>query len=668
MLPQIRTSRISSSSGVAKLPLLTHRSSTLENRPKVGIASNPLPKPPPHQPVKRRPRNLKSAAIEIKKRQLLAEKRHSSTLTLELNGSREIEPVQQHGQFSLASSPLTPASKRAVGVAKSESSRGILPNQEASDEKHEKNESTKQQQPPPPPPQTSTATTQNRKTPEQMLDEILRQEKFSFRRERVQRLANRVGDGIQDENPSYQSASGVDEDQNNCLSVEKAVESGKCTNSSAVDQNTHNRSSITSLTWKGFESGPWPEGTKIPVERISDTASQREIEAKFFYKPSKKWVRLPISLSEVRVPGRSILPLKKLPQDPLAKFINEQTTFSMGFWSKIRQDSACTADDASLIHQAALFRLCEAFTENMGRDYLKAMARESVQPISSSDDEKTYWHEDSKLVHDDNERIWNWDSSLPTSRRLRDEKVPKEPERSEVCSLVRDSMDMKSDFSSLFMIGSDASTDVEYDEYDFVKANKEHPFTDPLLIAGLKHQSLPRDRWLKRQRKRSRARRAATEELVSDIQPEQSAGVEPDHLSQSLSTPPQAGGQLRSAVTTSSPEATTNQTQESVVPTTSIISVTGPMSEREESESEAVSGGPNLDEKGKKSKRKRTRAKPSSQGKEETKATAKTKVKGGALKKLVIDSPNVEKDVLMWTYMTGFEDACIGWQKVGPLT
>nr|VZI39594.1 unnamed protein product [Spirometra erinaceieuropaei] len=662
MLPQIRTSRISSSPGVAKLPLLTHRSSTLENRPKVGIASNPLPKPLPHQPAKRRPRNLKSAAIEIKKRQLLAEKRHSSTLNLELNGSREIEPVQKHGQFSLA------VSKGEVGVAKSESIKGILPIQEASDEKQEKNESKKQQSPPP---LTSTATTQNRKTPEQMLDEILRQEKFSFRRERVQRLANRVGDGIQDENPSYQSASGVDKDQNNCLSVEKAVESGKCTNSSAVDHNTHNRSSITSLTWKGFESAPWPENTKIPVERISDTPSQREIEAKFFYKPAKKWVRLPTSLSEVRVPGRSILPLKKLPQDPLAKFINEQTTFSMGFWSKIRQDSACTADDASLIHQAALFRLCEAFTENMGRDYLKAMARESVQPISSSDDEQTYWHEDSKFVHDDNERIWNWDSSLPTSKCLRDEKMPKEPERSEVCSLMRDSLDMKSDFSSLFMIGSDASTDVEYDEYDFVKANKEHPFTDPRLIAGLKHQSLARDRWLKRQRKRSRARRAATEELVSDIQPEQSAAVEPDHPSESLSTPPQAGEQLRSegtAVTTSSPEATTNQTQESAVPTTSILSATGPMSEREESESEAVSGGPNLDEKGKKSKRKRTRAKPPSQSKQETKATAKTKVKSGALKKLVIDSPNDEKDVLMWTYMTGFEDACIGWQKVGQMT
>ncbi|VDN17904.1 unnamed protein product, partial [Dibothriocephalus latus] len=492
MLPQIRTPRVSSSPQVAKLPFLTPRSSRLDDRPKPGATSDPLLPTTPRQSAKLPAvRNLKRATIEIKKRQLLAEQRNSSTLNI----GRELESAPKP---KLVSASAISASKASVMVAKAEPVKSTLPDQGYDSGKNEENASKT------PPTTAATTTTAKRKTPEQMLDEILRQEKFSFRRERVQRSATGAGDEKEDENLACATvAPETDENRSNCPSVDnKPVEPETCSNASAVEQNAHNRTSITSLSWTGFESGPWPEGAKIPVEKISSRSSQREIEANYVYKPAKKWVRLPASQTEVRVPGRGILPLKKLPQDPLAKYVNEQKRFSMGFWSQPREESACTADDASLVHQSALFRLCEAFTENMGRDYLKAMARESCQPVSSSDDETPRWRASAKTVHDDNERIWNWDGSLPTSRRLREGKPPPEPEPSEVCSLVRDSMDMKSDLSALFMIGSDCSTDVEFDEDDFVKAHKDHPFADVRLIAGLQHPSLPRDRWLQRQRRK----------------------------------------------------------------------------------------------------------------------------------------------------------------------
>ncbi|KAL7055372.1 hypothetical protein AAHC03_022624 [Spirometra sp. Aus1] len=293
-------------------------------------------------------------------------------------------------------------------------------------------------------------------------------------------------------------------------------------------------------------------------------------DIQFKFLPDSPGIKLPCGQQSTHVPPRKILPLKTLPRDPLAKLRLEARHFSMGFKQHVATQSNVTENDQAQMHHVALMQLCEAYTKNMGEAYLYAMARESVDAPASSSDEEAEWTsgENQKIVDDPTERLWNWDSSLPNSRRLRDTKetepvvISKPPLLSSTSagSLGPDENDAKSDLSALLMIESDGTTECDYDEQDFIEGHRWHPFLDPLVVAGFRHRSKPRDRYQKRKREKKK-HLGVTGSMISDIQsdlPDEipdtiPSTVEAVSTAQSEVPPPTTPSKRGSTVSLSSP-------------------------------------------------------------------------------------------------------------------
>ena len=228
---------------------------------------------------------------------------------------------------------------------------------------------------------------------------------------------------------------------------------------------------------------------------------------------TKEHIELPFSKTKARVPLKKILPLKHLPTDPLMKFRREKRLFAVGIKVKERTDSNKTLNDIELNHMASLIRLCEAYTKNLGPDYLISLAKQSVIPLTSSNpevDNQQTWQGAAKTIEDANERLWNWEKSLINSNLLRDYQgrpiFNKEMDiryTSDSPDIYQGSLgpndyDAKSDVGALLINDSDTSTEIDYNEEDFIESNTVHPFNDTVILAGVSYPSESHDKYLKR--------------------------------------------------------------------------------------------------------------------------------------------------------------------------
>ncbi|VDD74960.1 unnamed protein product [Mesocestoides corti] len=257
-------------------------------------------------------------------------------------------------------------------------------------------------------------------------------------------------------------------------------------------QDSHNASSTIQRHSSFFSmrfDKPGDENDRNLVVEETDyrpPASPSGKEPVLRFNAETEFVDLPFSKDKIRVPPKKIIQLKHLPTDPLAKHRKEKRVFAVGFKLPVKTDSAETLEDSQQIHQAALMRLCEAYTKNLGPEYLRTLMKESVQSIDQSDDEDATpveWKNGATFVEDATERIWNWDKSLINSKLLLDSQgrsiftkdLVKGPFRDSPDifqgSLGPNDCDIKSDLAALLCMDSDSSTDIEFDETDFVKGH-----------------------------------------------------------------------------------------------------------------------------------------------------------------------------------------------------
>ncbi|VDK39074.1 unnamed protein product [Taenia asiatica] len=256
---------------------------------------------------------------------------------------------------------------------------------------------------------------------------------------------------------------------------------------------------------------------------------QRDSPIKF--DSTAEYIELPVSKEKARVPLKKILPVKHLPTDPMAKLRKEKRLFSVGFKVTDRTDSNRTLNDNEQMHLTALIRLCEAYTKNLGSNYLFALAKESVMPLSPPQVEgarHSDWHGGARIVEDATERLWNWEKSLINSNLLRDYQgrpvfnkdldirhISASPDIYQA-SLGPNEYDAKSDLGALLIKDSDSSTDMEFDEVDFIMGHSVHPFADSVILAGGLHPSKARDRYLTRQKANKDASQS-TDGMLSQI-------------------------------------------------------------------------------------------------------------------------------------------------------
>lgn len=252
---------------------------------------------------------------------------------------------------------------------------------------------------------------------------------------------------------------------------------------------------------------------KLVVEDGEYDAPDGKDISSFNFKPTMEYVGLPFSKEKARVPQKKIQSVKHLPIDPLAKHRREKREFAIGFKVHEKTDSLGTLEDSQQMHQVALMRLCEAYTKNLGPKYLHAMARESIQSPIPSDDEDpmqlSNWTLGGKFTDDPNERLWNWDESLINSKLNRDPQgrpifnkdlgngpYTDSPDPYQG-SMGPNDYDAKSDLAALLIMDSEPSTDIEFEEKEFIEGHREHPFTDPIIRAGGQHPCDARDRYLR---------------------------------------------------------------------------------------------------------------------------------------------------------------------------
>uniref|UniRef100_A0A183SHY7 Bromodomain and WD repeat-containing protein 1 n=1 Tax=Schistocephalus solidus TaxID=70667 RepID=A0A183SHY7_SCHSO len=355
-----------------------------------------------------------------------------------------------------------------------------------------------------------------RKKADMVLDKVIRKLKPSLRSRSLQPLPTKSTDTEsegQDSLDNLQGSEGLNNNQREDMNV-----------SNSLLKKNIEIASFLSAEFRGFEMfSPAVERTFYvePGPRPGDDNLQ------FKFLPDSPGIKLPCGQQTTHVPPRKILPLKTLPRDPLAKLRLEARLFSMGFRQPLVTQSNVTENDQPQMHHVALVQLCEAYTKNMGEAFLYAMARESIDVVASSSDEEVEWTngEKQKIVDDPTERLWNWDSSLPSSRRLREtreteptvtSKPPPPVSTISVGSLGPDDNDAKSDLSALLMIESDGTTECDYDEQDFIEGHQWHPFLDPLIVAGFRHRSKPRERYQKRRREKKN-QHEVTGSMISEI-------------------------------------------------------------------------------------------------------------------------------------------------------
>ncbi|KAM7534617.1 hypothetical protein Aperf_G00000114027 [Anoplocephala perfoliata] len=250
---------------------------------------------------------------------------------------------------------------------------------------------------------------------------------------------------------------------------------------------------------------------RLNIETVSSKSCW---DPKVKFDATTEFFELPFSKERTRIPPKKIIPLKHLPVDSLAKLRKEKQLFSLGFKTAEQSESNQTLSDHQQNHLIALIRLCEAYTKNLGVDYLFAVAKTSVIPQEASlmeGDQPLEWHGGARIVEDPTERLWNWEKSLVNSNLLRDYQgrpiykkdldiryMSQSPDNYQG-SLGPNEYDAKSDIGALIIKDSDSSTDVEYDEMDFILANSTHPFADPsaFFAGGIQH-SRAQDEYLKR--------------------------------------------------------------------------------------------------------------------------------------------------------------------------
>ncbi|VDL18525.1 unnamed protein product [Hymenolepis diminuta] len=141
---------------------------------------------------------------------------------------------------------------------------------------------------------------------------------------------------------------------------------------------------------------------------------------------TSEFVELPYSKTRAPMIFKRMVQVKHLPVDPMLKYHKQKFQFSMGFKTTERTDSIKTNSDKELDKQHRLWCQLEAMTGKYGMKFPKLIIENTLFPIVTREDtkkkeEETYeWYGDGGIVHDPNERLWNWEGSMINSNLLRD--------------------------------------------------------------------------------------------------------------------------------------------------------------------------------------------------------------------------------------------------------
>lgn len=141
---------------------------------------------------------------------------------------------------------------------------------------------------------------------------------------------------------------------------------------------------------------------------------------------TSEFVELPYSKTRAPMIFKRMVQVKHLPVDPMLKYHKQKFQFSMGFKTTERTDSVKTNSDKELDKQHRLWCQLEAMTGKYGMKFPKLIIENTLFPIVTREDtkkkeEETYeWYGDGGIVHDPNERLWNWEGSMINSNLLRD--------------------------------------------------------------------------------------------------------------------------------------------------------------------------------------------------------------------------------------------------------
>ncbi|KAM3180141.1 hypothetical protein ACTXT7_016886 [Hymenolepis weldensis] len=141
---------------------------------------------------------------------------------------------------------------------------------------------------------------------------------------------------------------------------------------------------------------------------------------------TSEFVELPYSKIRAPMIFKRMVQVKHLPVDPMLKYHKQKFQFSMGFKTSERTDSIKTNSDKELDKQHRLWCQLEAMTGKYGMKFPKLIVENTLFPIVTREDtkkkeEEIYeWYGDGGIVHDPNERLWNWEGSMINSNLLRD--------------------------------------------------------------------------------------------------------------------------------------------------------------------------------------------------------------------------------------------------------
>lgn len=370
---------------------------------------------------------------------------------------------------------------------------------------------------------------------ERRLDSLIRSMKPSFHRGIVDQNENEsrsqntksvlTFSEVQTESNEQRKRVGDEGNQLQSLS-----DSRKDTNVSNQGRRQSRKSSNGGALSELFSKKPYECGNINPPEPSNLDENFTRLDEICTTKGNSKFVTLPVSKRTIRIPIKKIIPIKRYPEDPLYKLRKEKRLFSLGFKPKERHGSICTEEDNVMMHPVGLARLFEAYTKNMGRDWLFAMTKGSIMEAVDSDDEQIppHWSWMEPIVDDPTQRFWNWDKSLVNSKsnrgspaRLLNKNIMGDLYMDDSIDNYRGSLgpndfDAKSDLAALMIEDTDSSTDIEFDENDFVRGNHHHPFTDPVITAGYQHRCKARDKYHRNVRGKSLTDRS-TDSMISEM-------------------------------------------------------------------------------------------------------------------------------------------------------
>ncbi|VDO06205.1 unnamed protein product [Rodentolepis nana] len=165
-----------------------------------------------------------------------------------------------------------------------------------------------------------------------------------------------------------------------------------------------------------------PKKTPVHNNKSSEKNSEQVLEIKF--DGTSEFVELPYSKRRVPMIFKRMVHVKHLPVDPMLKYNKQKYQFSLGFKITEIADSQKTNSDNELDKQHRLWCQIEALTGVFGMKFPKLIIENTLFPIVTREDlkrmkEEAYeWCGDGEIVHDPNERLWNWERSMVNSNRL----------------------------------------------------------------------------------------------------------------------------------------------------------------------------------------------------------------------------------------------------------